>query len=121
MMQYGQRSTAATPRMPVARSTLDGQWVVLVANDGELAAADADGRVPVMALAGNEQRYLLVFRNAAKARQFVASQDLVGAEPRMVVRGNRDELVRIARAASVVGVLVDYEPETQQYFAVTDL
>ena len=53
-----------------------------------------------MALAGNEQRYLLVFRNAAKARQFVASQDLVGAEPRMVVRGNRDELVRIARAAA---------------------
>jgi hypothetical protein len=96
---------------------LAGLWVLLVQNDGELQTQDADGRVPVMARAGNDQTYLLVFKNVVKARQFVASQDLDGAEPRMVVRGNRDDIVRIAKSAGVVGTLVDYDPTTQQYAA----
>lgn len=121
MMQYGHRTPAAAPRVQVDRPSIDGMWVVLVANDGELTDADADGRVPVMALAGNEQRYLLVFRNAARARQFATQSELVGAEARMIVRTNQSELVRIARSAGVVGVLVDYEATTQKYFAVTDL
>ena len=50
-----------------------------------------------MARAGNDQTYLLVFKNVVKARQFVAAQELDGAEPRMVVRGNRDDIVRIAQ------------------------
>ena len=96
---------------------LAGLWVLLVQNDGELQTQDADGRVPVMARAGNDQTYLLVFKNVVKARQFVASQDLDGAEPRMVVRGNRDDIMRIAKSAGVVGTLVDYDPTTQQYAA----
>ena len=96
---------------------LAGLWVLLVQNDGELQTQDADGRVPVMARAGNDQTYLLVFKNVVKARQFVAAQELDGAEPRMVVRGNRDEVVRIAKSAGVVGTLVDYDPTTQQYAA----
>ena len=32
-------------------------------NDGELATQDNDGRVPVMARAGNDQTYLLAFKN----------------------------------------------------------
>jgi len=96
---------------------IGGLWVLLVQNDGELAAQDNDGRVPVMARAGNDQTYLLVFKNVAKARQFVAASDLDGAEPRMVVRGNRDDIVRIAKSAGVVGTLVDYDPTTQQYAA----
>jgi hypothetical protein len=96
---------------------VEGLWVLLVDNDGELATQDADGRVPVMAQAGNDQRYLLVFKNVVKARQFVAASSLDGAEPRMVVRGNRDDIVRIARSAGVVGTLVDYDPQTQQYAA----
>ena len=70
-----------------------------------------------MARAGNEQTYLLVFKNVVKARQFVASLALDGAEPRMVVRGNRDDIMRIAKSAGVVGTLVDYDPTTQQYAA----
>ena len=96
---------------------LDGMWVLLVQNEGELSEQDADGRVPVMVRAGNAQTYLLVFKNVVKARQFVASVELDGAEPRMVVRGNRDDIVRIARSASVVGTLLDYDPTTQQYAA----
>ena len=96
---------------------VEGLWVLLVQNDGELQTQDADGRVPVMARAGNDQTYLLVFKNVVKARQFVAAQDLDGAEPRMVVRGNRDDIVRIARSAGVVGTLVDYDPTTQKYAA----
>ena len=65
---------------------LAGLWVLLVQNDGELKTQDADGRVPVMARAGNDQTYLLVFKNVVKARQFVTAQALDGAEPRMVVR-----------------------------------
>jgi hypothetical protein len=98
-------------------ANLAGLWVLLVHNDGELATQDSDGRVPVMARAGNDQTYLLVFKNVVKARQFVAAQDLDGAEPRMVVRGNRDDIVRIAKSAGVVGTLVDYDPTTQQYAA----
>ena len=99
--------------------TLDGLWVLLVSNQGELATQDAAGRVPVMCRAGNDQTYLLVFKNVVKARQFVASSSLDGAEPRMVVKGNRDELVRIAKSAGVVGTLLDYDPSTQKY-AATD-
>jgi hypothetical protein len=95
--------------------TLDGLWVLLVSNEGELMAQDAAGRVPVMARAGNEQTYLLVFKNVVKARQFVSHSNLEGAEPRMVVRGNRDDIIRIARSAGVVGTLLDYDPSTQQY------
>ncbi len=95
--------------------SLGGLWVLLVKNEGELATQDNDGRVPVMARAGNDQTYLLVFKDVAKARKFVASQDLDGAEPRMVVRGNRDDIVRIARSAGVVGTMLDYDPTTQKY------
>jgi len=95
--------------------TLDGLWVLLVSNEGELATQDENGRVPVMARAGNEQTYLLVFKNVVKARQFVSVSNLEGAEPRMVVRGNRDDILRIARSAGVVGTLLDYDPSTQKY------
>ena len=95
--------------------TLDGLWVLLVSNEGELTAQDSAGRGPVMARAGNEQTYLLVFKNVVKARQFVSNSNLEGAEPRMVVRGNREDIIRIARSAGVVGTLLDYDPSTQQY------
>ena len=94
---------------------LAGLWVLLVQNDGEISTQDQEGRVPVMARAGDDQTYLLVFKDVAKARKFVTVQDLDGAEPRMVVRGNQQELVRIARSAGVVGTLLDYDPTTQRY------
>jgi hypothetical protein len=100
--------TAPTP-------ALSGLWVLLVNNEGELTTQDNDGRVPVMARAGNDQTYLLVFKNVVKARQFVASQDLAGAEPRMVVRGNREDIVRIAKSANAIGTLLDYDPTTNKY------
>lgn len=94
---------------------LTNLWVLLVHNDGELTAQDASGRVPMMARAGDDQTYLLVFKNAAKARQFLSAQDVDDAEPRMVVRANHDDIVRIARSAGVVGTLLDYDPTTQRY------
>lgn len=108
--------------MQMSTSTpLDGLWVLLVNNDGELPTADAAGRVPVMCRAGNEQTYLLTFKNVAKARQFLAASELPGAEPRMVVRGNRDELVRIAKSGGATGTLLDYDPSTQQYASADQL
>ena len=100
---------------------LTNLWVLLVQNDGELTAQDADGRVPMLARAGNDQKYLLVFKNVAKARQFLSAQDVDGAEPRMVVRGNHDDIVRIARSAGVVGTLLDYDPTTQKYASAAAL
>jgi hypothetical protein len=94
---------------------LTNLWVLLVQNDGELTTQDAEGRVPMLARSGNDQKYLLVFKNVAKARQFLSSQEVHGAEPRMVVRANHDDIVRIARSAGVVGTLLDYDPETQKY------
>ena len=105
-----------TPTTP-----LDGLWVLLVQNAGELTTQDNDGRVPVMARTGEDQTYLLVFKNVVKARQFVTSQELDGAEPRMVVRGNRDDILRIAKSAGVVGTLLDYDPTTQKYAQATAL
>ena len=95
--------------------TLDGLWVLLVSNEGELTVQDAAGRVPVMARAGNEQTYLLVFKNVVKARQFVSTSNLEGAESRMVVLGNREDIIRIARSVGVVGTMLDYDPSTQKY------
>lgn len=100
-----------------APSQIGGLWVLLISNEGELSTQDSDGRVPVMARAGNDQTYLLVFKNVAKARQFVTASALEGAEPRMVVRHNHGDIVRIAKSAGVVGTLVDYDPTTQKYAA----
>lgn len=94
---------------------LTNLWVLLVQNDGELTTQDADGRVPMLARTGNDQTYLLAFKNVAKARQFLSSQYVHDAEPRMVVRANHDDIVRIARSAGVVGTLIDYDPKTQKY------
>jgi len=101
--------------------SLDGLWVLLVSNDGVLEAQDSAGRVPVMCQAGNDEKYLLVFKNVASARQFVEHSELDDAEPRMVVRGNRDDIIRIARSAGVVGTLLDYDPSTQNYAAAEAL
>jgi hypothetical protein len=106
--------------IPVS-TNLEGLWVLLVSNEGELAQQDSAGRVPVMARAGNDQTYLLVFKDVGKARRFVADSSLDGAEPRMVVRGNRDDILRIAKSAGVVGTLLDYNASTQQYSASSSL
>ena len=118
------RGTTPPHRVPAPTgpgAALEGMWVVLVANEGQLPIADADGRVPVMARSGDVDAYLLVWKNVAKARQFVTAAELEGAEPRLVVRSNREDLVKVARAAHAVGVLVDYDAQSQQYGAATPL
>ncbi len=122
-----QTSTSTTRRGPTQPppvgpgSVLEGLWVLLVANEGQLPTADADGRVPMMAKAGDDAAYLLGFKNVVKARQFLTATEVEGAEPRMVVRGNREEMYRIAKSAGAAGVLVDYDPATQQYAAASAL
>ena len=61
---------------------------------------------------------LLGFKTVVKARQFVTELGIEGAEPRMVVRGNRDEVARIAQAAGAKSVIVDYEAGSQAYAAI---
>jgi len=104
-----------------SKSTLDGLWVLLVDNEGQLSTADLDGRVPMMARAGNDETYLLGFKNMVKARQFLTTSQVEHAEPRMVVKANKSEYLRIANAAGVSGILVDYDPITQKYAAATEL
>ena len=113
--QENSRTLMTQTRTTMDTTPLTNLWVLLVQNDGELTTQDADGRVPMMARAGNDQKYLLVFKNVVKARQFLTTQDFGGAEPRMVVRANHDDIVRIARSAGVVGTLLDYDPTTQKY------
>jgi hypothetical protein len=108
---------AAAPMIP---NSIEGLWVLLVPNEGELPTTDAEGRVPMMARAGDEQTYLLAFKNVAKARQFLAACDM-SADARMVVRGNKAEYLRIAESAKVAGVLIDYDPATQGYMAAIEL
>jgi hypothetical protein len=113
--------TLMTQRTTTDTTPLTNMWVLLVQNDGELSTQDADGRVPMIARAGNDQKYLLVFKNVVKARQFLSTQDVDGAEPRMVVRANHDDIVRIAKSAGVVGTLLDYDPATQKYASANAL
>lgn len=91
------------------RSALEGLWVLLVDNE------------PMMARAGDDQTYVLGFKNMTKARQFIGASSLEGAEPRLVVRGNKDEILKNARTAGVFGVLVDYDPATNGYAAAAEL
>ena len=58
---------------------------------------------------------------AVQARKFLETSPVPGAEPRMVVRSNKDELLRVAKANGVVGVLVDYDPQTRAYSAASAL
>ena len=103
------------------KSSLDGLWVLLVSNQGQLPVADVEARVPVMARAGNDETYVLGFKNMSKARQFMTASRLENAEPRMVVKANKSEYLRIAHEAGVAGVLVDYDPNTQEYGAAAEL
>ena len=112
-MQQVQGRTQARTKHPAVtfgpRSVLEGLWVLLVENE------------PMMARAGDDQTYVLGFKNMAKARQFATATSLEAAEPRLVVRGNKDEILKNARAAGVAGVLVDYDPATNGYAAAAEL
>lgn len=92
------------------KTALDGLWVLLV-----------DDAEPVMARGGDENTYLLVFKNVVKARQFVAASALDGVQPRLVVRGNRDDIVRSAKEGGASGLLLDYDPTTQKYAEAASL
>ncbi|GAB4510518.1 MAG: hypothetical protein Tsb0020_27780 [Haliangiales bacterium] len=102
-------------------SNIVGLWVLLVINEGQLSTEDENARVPMMARAGNDQTFLLGFKNMVKARQFMSSSEVEHAEPRMVVKSNKSEVIEIARNAGVVGILVDYDPITQEYASATEL
>ncbi len=102
---------------------LEGLWVLLVNNEGQLASVAPNGRVPMMARAGDDQTYLLGFKNMVNARKFLKGSSLEAdaAEPRMVVKGNKNQLLKIAKDVGVVGVLVDYDPITQQYATAAEI
>lgn len=102
------------------KSALVGLWVLLVDNEGQLPSSSAE-RVPMMARAGNDQTYLLGFKNMSNARRFMKKSEIESAEPRMVVKGNKSHFLQIARSAGVVGILVDYDPTTQEYTTATEL
>lgn len=113
-------------KVTAPKSSLDGLWVLLIDeltgdNQAETPEPEQDGRVPIMARAGNEQTYLLGFKNMSNARKFIERSALERAEPRMVVRGNKDHLLEIAQENGAVGVLVDYDPATQQYSSAASL
>lgn len=121
MLQHPRSAVTTRRAPPQATTLLEGLWVLLVQNDGELSATDSDGRVPVLALAGNDKTYLLGFKNAVKARQFATTSELEGAEARMVVKGNKEELLRIVRSAGVAGLLVDFDATSKEYAHAAEL
>jgi hypothetical protein len=108
-------------QLPALGSSLDGLWLLLVeGQDPCRTGPTVEGRVPMMARAGDQHTYLLGFKNMQRARNFLATSPVAG-EPRMVVRGNRDELLRVARANGAAGVLLDYDPQTRAYSAAAEL
>jgi hypothetical protein len=101
----------------VHKSALEGLWVLLVNDEINFP----ETRIPMMARTGNEETYVLGFKNMHKARTFMSRSDVAGAEPRMVVKANSTEYLRIARQAGVSGVLVDYDPDTNEYASASEL
>src|SRR6266545_2079861 len=80
-----------------ARSSLDGLWLVLVeGQEDQKLGPTFEGRVPMLARAGDDQTYLLGFRNMPSARRFLAR-------------------------SPVAGVLVDYDPDTRGYSSAAAL
>jgi hypothetical protein len=102
-----------TQNSAAEKSSLEGLWVLLVTEDST--------RVPMMARAGNDETYLLGFRNVVSARRFMEKSAVVNAEPRMIVKSNKDEFIRMAQTQGVVGVLVDYDPSTHNYAGAAEL
>jgi hypothetical protein len=103
------------------KSSLEGLWVLLVENDETFSQTDSAGRVPMVARTGNDQTFLLGFKNMPSARKFMQSTSTDAAEPRMIVKGNKSEYLRLAQAAGVSGILVDYDPSTQEYASAAEL
>lgn len=95
------------------KSSIEGLWVLLVDQDAK--------RVPMMARAGNNETYLLGFKNVFNARKFIEQSAVENAEPRMIVKGNKTEFVQLAQTHGAVGVIVDYDPTTQAYAAASEL
>jgi hypothetical protein len=110
-----------TANLSDEKSSIVGLWVLFVDNEGQLIHADPEGRVPMMARTGNDETYLLGFKSMINARKFLQQSSIEAAEPRMVVKGNKSQLLQIARDAGVVGILVDYDPVTQKYALATEL
>jgi hypothetical protein len=119
-LERGRTGQPRTNPAPLIPNSIEGLWILLVPNEGELPESDADGRVPMMARAGDDQTYLLAFKTVVKARQFLAACE-TSADPRMVVRGNKVDVLRIAASGKVAGVLIDYDPATQAYTAAIEL
>ena len=95
------------------QSSIEGLWVLLVNQQAE--------RIPMMARAGNDETYLLGFKSVFNARKFLEQSAVEDAEPRMIVRGNKSELMELAQTNGAVGVIVDYDPATQDYAAASEL
>ena len=106
------------PETTAPKSSLDGLWVLLVEDHEKIAQST---HVPIMARTGDESTYLLGFKNMSSARTFMQTSELENAEPRMVVNANRSEYLRLAQQAGAAGVLVDYDPATQQYASASEL
>ncbi len=95
------------------KSSLDGLWVLLVDQEAK--------RIPMMGRAGNNETYLLGFKNVFNARKFIEQSAVENAEPRMIVKGNKSEFMQLAQTNGAVGVIVDYDPATQEYAAASEL
>jgi hypothetical protein len=91
----------------VKGSSIEGLWVILVADDS--------GKTPMLARAGNGL-YLLAFRTGFTARKFITDGQVpAGAEPRMVVGANLQEVLASVAGKDVQGVLIDYDYSTNTY------
>ncbi|MEM9488189.1 MAG: hypothetical protein AAGC55_03535 [Myxococcota bacterium] len=102
------------------KSELVGLWVLLVANEEQIPETSAE-QVPMMARTGNDQVYLLGFKNMSNARKFLKQSGPSAAEPRMVVKGNKNHFLDIARKAGAVGILIDYDLATQRWASAVEL
>ncbi len=76
--------------------SLDGLWVLLVDNAGQIEVSDNNGRGPMMARAGNDETYLSGVKKRSKDSDFVKSKLLEDVVPRMVVQVDHSEYLTTA-------------------------
>jgi hypothetical protein len=93
----------------VAEGTLEGLWYIQ-------AGEDQKSRAPLLAKVG-EDTYMLAFSAAPKARTFIQRMNVEHADIGMIVRGNGEEVRGQLREYGAVGVIIDYDPDTQAFAA----
>lgn len=96
-------------------ASLIGLWVLLVKNDGSHEKAEEGKPVPMVACTDDDHRFLLAFRDAVTAKEYIELSNTEGATPRLVMEDGVADIRSLAKDAGATGLLINFNPQTSAY------